>query len=188
MYLRVQDIIISLGSSLLGFTFQKAITSWPCFLPYNKFGSWSSCFYILWVWVPYFLHKLRDDPLDHGFAINGLGMLTFILSKLFFGYWSDFYGVERLIQLGSFLMVIYSPFGFYILSVGHYWACVAAIMGFAVFFGLYGAPITAWMVKLFPNTESKMSSVGIAYNFGLAILGEYSETSKMPCSRMKADL
>jgi len=140
-------------------------------------------FYMLFVWMPTYLTKIVDPPVEHALLVNTISMAFLISSFLIAGKLSDRFGRKTIIGTGTLLIGLFAYPLFVVLDQGSMMEALAAQLVFAFFLALIQGPMPATMVEMFP-TKYRFSGIAIGYNITLAFFGG---TAPMICTWMIAE-
>jgi len=130
---------------------------------------WSSGFYLSFVWMAIFMKDLLEPALPGAFAINSLSLLSSVV--IFFpvaGYLSDVYGRVRIMTIGGFGMLFYSPIAINLIGLSQPVLAYASQTLLGIVLSLWGSPMLAWLVESF-GPEARLTSVSIGFNIAQAL-------------------
>ncbi len=134
--------------------------------------------YLLYAYMPTYLHLVLGMPLSQALFINVLGLGLFNILVPFSGLLSDYVGRKPLFIVGALAFITLSYPLFLLLSQGTFNTCFTAIACFTVFIALYHGPLPATMSEFFP-AKVRASAVAISYNFAASL---FSGTCPLVCS------
>jgi len=122
----------------------------------------TTSFYLTFVWMAIFYHKLIHPPIPNAFLITTLSLLfSCVIITPIPGMLSDKYGRIKVMIPGAIGVMLFGPFTIYISS-----STSNAMITFlsqsllSVSICFWGAPLAAWMVESFPP-EIRLTSVSI---------------------------
>ena len=129
-------------------------------------------FYTMSVFVIGFLRKAKGFSMDETLFMNAIAMFVMMLTVPISGYMSDRIGRKRIMFWTTivFLFLIYPIFLLLIHSEGHMTYALTANVLLGAMVGIYGAPIPAFLVDLFP-TRIRYTGIGLSYNISAALFG-----------------
>jgi len=140
-------------------------------------------FYMLFIWMPTYLTKIVELPVEHALLVNTISMTFLIFFILVAGKLSDRFGRKRILGIGTLLIGLCAYPLFVILDQGSMVEALAAQLAFAFLLALIQGPMPATMVEMFP-TKYRFSGIALGYNITLAIFGG---TAPMVCTWMVAE-
>ena len=127
-------------------------------------------FYIVFLFLPSFLHTFLSVDLHIALTANTIAMVVLILLLPFTGKLSDRIGrkpVMLIAQCGFIILII--PL-FWILFKGTFAAILGALIGFAILHSMNGGALSAMMAEMFP-TKIRYTGISISYNLPSGIFG-----------------
>ncbi len=129
-------------------------------------------FYTMSVFVIGFLRKAKGFSMDETLFMNACAMFVMMLTVPIAGYLSDRVGRRRIMLWVTlaFLVMIYPIFLLLIYSEGNMVYALTANILLGAMVGLYGGPIPAFLVDLFP-TRIRYTGIGLSYNISAALFG-----------------
>jgi MHS family proline/betaine transporter-like MFS transporter len=130
---------------------------------------WSSGFYLSFVWMAIFMQDLLQPALPGAFAINSASLLSSVV--IFFpvaGHLSDVYGRVRIMTIGGFGMLFYSPIAINLIGLSQPILAYASQTLLGIVLSLWGSPMLAWLVESF-EPEARLTSVSIGFNIAQAL-------------------
>lgn len=142
-------------------------------------SAFHSCLIIMsFMYLNIYLNQNMNIPMRVSIFYNQLSLLTFILSVLLFGYFSDTFRKEKLMKFITLLVVLSSYPIFLSINQGTTCSIILAECFLGMLTGAYAACNNGYVYNLFP-TEVRVSGIGISYSLGMATIGS---TTPIICS------
>merc|ERR1712154_736645 len=112
-----------------------------------------SLYYLYWIWMPTWLHKLRPEPRlgNEAFGLNTCGLILLAFSFIFGGWLGDRFGLRKMCTLGVVLCAVVAVPGFWILETKSFWWAAGVTVVFAICYGVYVGPLTALFYLSLPD-------------------------------------
>jgi len=126
--------------------------------------------YILFVWIPTYLSDIIKNPFDDALSFNTISMIVLFISILISGYLSDIYGRLKIMMFATIAMILFVYPLFGMLQDSRWEIVLSAQLLFAVIVGFIQGPMPSLMAEMF-ETNIRYTSIGIGYNFSVAVLG-----------------
>ena len=129
-------------------------------------------FYLPFVWLPTWLARINQPPLDQSKALTAstIALVALLILTPLTALLADRVGKKPMFLASAIGYAVLTYPLFLLLKTGTYSAAVLAGLVFAACNSLYSGCMAATMVELFP-TRTRYSGVAIGYNTGQAILG-----------------
>jgi MFS transporter, MHS family, proline/betaine transporter len=129
-------------------------------------------FYLPFVWLPTWLARINQPPLDQSKALTAstIALMALLILTPLTALLADRVGKKPMFLASAIGYAVLTYPLFLLLKTGTYSAAVLAGLVFAACNSLYSGCMAATMVELFP-TRTRYSGVAIGYNTGQAILG-----------------
>jgi MFS transporter, MHS family, proline/betaine transporter len=129
-------------------------------------------FYLPFVWLPTWLARINQPPLDQSKALTAstIALVALLILTPLTALLADRVGKKPMFLASAIGYAVLTYPLFLLLRTGTYSAAVLAGLVFAACNSLYSGCMAATMVELFP-TRTRYSGVAIGYNTGQAILG-----------------
>jgi MFS transporter, MHS family, proline/betaine transporter len=129
-------------------------------------------FYLPFVWLPTWLARINQPPLDQSKALTAstIALVALLILTPLTALLADRVGKKPMFLASAIGYAVLTYPLFLLLETGTYSAAVLAGLVFAACNSLYSGCMAATMVELFP-TRTRYSGVAIGYNTGQAILG-----------------
>lgn len=135
----------------------------------------SISFYLLFVWMPSYLHVYIGFSHQSAFLLSTVGLGALILSTMFFGYVSKRIG-ERNLAVFSILSITIAAYpAFIILQYNSLVLAYGVLLFFALCLGCIDGVIMSIMGDLFTK-EIRCSGMSISFTIPTAVLGGLSPT------------
>lgn len=132
---------------------------------------WCGCFYVFFVWMAIFMESLSPNPVPDAFEVNCLSLFFSVIVMFpFAGILSDVFGRTRIMRVGAFGILIFSPLFVHVISLGETFPAFCAQTSQGIFLTLWGAPMCAWLAESF-KPELRLTAVSIGYNIAQALIG-----------------
>jgi MHS family proline/betaine transporter-like MFS transporter len=121
-----------------------------------------------------FMEVLAEPPKEHSFWVNA-GSLLFglILPLPFAGMLSDYVGRFKVMVSGAIGLSIIGPIGMMVIAKGSEFDAFLAQCAIGVFLGLFGAPMNAWLVDMFPQ-KIRLTSAALGYDLASCTAAAFS--------------
>jgi MFS transporter, MHS family, proline/betaine transporter len=129
-------------------------------------------FYLPFVWLPTWLARINQPPLDQSKALTAstIALVALLILTPLTALVADRVGKKPMFLASAIGYAVLTYPLFLLLQTGTFCAAVVAGLVFAACNSLYSGCMAATMVELFP-TRTRYSGVAIGYNAGQAILG-----------------
>ena len=108
--------------------------------------------------------------LAHADMINSICMVFATLLLPLFGWLSDLYGRRKILNLGSWGLILFTFPIMYALITYNYYPVLIAQLVYVVFIAARSGPISATLAEIFP-THIRNTALGVGYNLCFAIFG-----------------
>ncbi len=126
--------------------------------------------YMMFVWIPTYLSNIIEHPIHNSLVINTISMIVLFVTIPAAGYISDIYGRRKLMIIATVCMIVLVLPLFLMLKTGDWYIVLTAQIIFAIIVGFLQGPMPTLMTEMFP-VRIRYTSIGIGYNFSVAILG-----------------
>ena len=126
--------------------------------------------YIMFVWMPTYLSDIIKHPLHNALEINTYAMFVLLFTIPLAGYLSDKVGRAKMMIYATIAMLITIYPLFLLLQQGNWYLVLTAQIIFALIVGFLQGPMPSLMTEMFP-VNVRYTSIGIGYNFSVALLG-----------------
>jgi len=148
---------------------------WETFL----ISSFHSCLIVMsFMYINIYLNQNLNIPMEISIFYNQFSLISFILSVLLLGYFSDTFRKEWFMKFITGLVVLFSYPIFLSLNQGTSFSIILAECLLGMLTGAYAACNNGYVYNLFP-TEVRVSGIGIGYSLGMAAIGS---TTPIICS------
>jgi len=127
-------------------------------------------FYLLFVFMPSFLHNFHNVDLHVALTTNSFAMLVLLACIPLMGIISDRTGRKPILLIAHLFLVICSFFLFHLIFKNTTFAIFGALAIFAIPVSISQAVLPVTMVEMFP-TRVRYTGVSITYNLGMALFG-----------------
>jgi MHS family proline/betaine transporter-like MFS transporter len=121
-----------------------------------------------------FMDVLAEPPKEHAFWINAMSLLIGLILPLpLAGMLSDYIGHFKVMCFGAFGLSIVGPIGMMTIASGSDKDAFCAQCVIGVFLALFGAPMNAWLVDLFP-AKIRLTSASLGYDLASCSASAFS--------------
>lgn len=135
----------------------------------------STTFYLLFVWMPSYLHVFLNLPAKSAFLSNSIGLFTLIILTLLMGYLFKNSQRKTALITGIFFICAVSWPLLTLVSKKIFILIVLTQITFALGLSLIDGVITATSASIF-NPKTRCSGMSIGFTFSTAIFGGLSPT------------
>mmetsp|Transcript_35817 Transcript_35817/g.31600 ORF Transcript_35817/g.31600 Transcript_35817/m.31600 type:complete len:506 (-) Transcript_35817:47-1564(-) len=130
-----------------------------------------SSYYTIYVWLPTYLHELREDPLENAYAITVGVMFIGMAFGIFSGWLGDKYSPIRVLLTGGVVYLIGVVIFFPILGTANEGMAAFAMIVIGILHGLFSGPSSVWAIDQLGDASTRYTALGIGYNISLALFG-----------------
>ena len=135
---------------------------------------WGSGFYVTFVWMAMYMHRLIPNPIPNAFWINALALsLGIILALPLFGHLSDAAGRKPIMFIGACTVAAAGPLAVYVISMGNPVTAFFAQWFIGIGLSIYAGPMLAWIAESFPP-EVRLTSASLGYDLAHATVAGFS--------------
>jgi len=129
-------------------------------------------FYVTFVWLPVFMEDLLDPAIPYAFWINVTSLfLTAFVFLPSAGWLADQHGTVPVMKCGAVLFCLIAPVSLYLIgSLNDAMVSLYCEIAMAFAFSLFGSPLLAWLVELFPPSV-RLTSISLGFNIAYAFGG-----------------
>lgn len=134
----------------------------------------SGAFYIVFVWMPTYLHDLQPQGgLASAFVLNTCGITMLGLSILVWGWAADWWEFRQDTQLlfATLTFGAIAPLVCRLFEYGHVVSILTAYCLVSAVLGAYSSIISAWLVAQVPDVTHRYAAIGVGFNINCAIWG-----------------
>jgi len=127
-------------------------------------------FYLLFVFMPSFLHNFHNVDLHIALTTNSYAMIILLACIPLMGIISDRIGRKPMLLFAHLALVVLSFFLFHLIFKNTTLSILGALAIFAIPVSVTQAVLPVTMVEMFP-TRVRYTGVSITYNLGMALFG-----------------
>lgn len=126
-------------------------------------------YWLIFSFMPTYISQFLKLPLNVGFSLTSITLLSYIVALPFAGYLADRFGRRTIMLIGSIGIVVLSYPLFLILSnTQSFFVMILIVMILAMTFALFQGPNTVAMNELFPS-KVRVSGFSIPYQLASAV-------------------
>lgn len=120
------------------------------------------------------MEVLADPPKEHSFWVNaGSLLLGLILPLPIAGHLSDIIGRFKVMVSGAIGLAIVGPIGMVVIAKGTEFHAFCAQCAIGLCLALFGAPMNAWLVDMFPH-KIRLTSAALGYDLANCTAAAFS--------------
>ncbi len=127
-------------------------------------------FYILFVWMPIYLHFFQKFTLNEAFFLNISTMVVLVILTPCCGYIADKIGRNKMAVMCAILVASLVYPAFQIINTGRFLETLIALTVLAICFSLIEGTTAAITSQLF-DAEYRLSGIGPSYNISMSLFG-----------------
>jgi MHS family proline/betaine transporter-like MFS transporter len=131
------------------------------------------CATLLFVTLKAYLVQYVKMPLMTAIALDFFMLIIVLVLTPFMGKISDKYGHRKIAQYAAIGFIIFSYPFYMLLNQGLLISQMLAVLGFAILFSSYSAPVPVLCCDLFP-TSVRVSGIALGANLAVAFLGGFA--------------
>jgi len=131
-------------------------------------------FYTTFVWMAIYMKALADPPIEHSFWVNASSLLFgLIIPTPIAGMLSDYLGKFKVMVSGAIGLSIIGPIAMVIISKGSALDAFLAQCSIGICLALFGAPMNAWLVDMFPH-KIRLTSAALGFDLASCTAAAFS--------------
>lgn len=130
-----------------------------------------SSYYTIYVWLPTYLHELREDPLDNSYAITVGVMVISMIFSVYSGYLGDVYTPTKVLLTAGPIYLIGLVILFPLLAFANEGVSAVIMVAIAILHAMYSGPSSVWAIDQLCDASTRYTTLGIGYNISLALFG-----------------
>mmetsp|Transcript_37710 Transcript_37710/g.70568 ORF Transcript_37710/g.70568 Transcript_37710/m.70568 type:complete len:520 (+) Transcript_37710:81-1640(+) len=131
--------------------------------------SLTSIFYVNFVWMPTYLHDLREPRCAPAFALNTVGLFAMCFLQPFWGWVADRGSYEIMMALSLAMGSVFGLTVFVQMATAESPVVLACYLLEAIPTSVVAALMTVWMFERVPNVSLRYATMGIAIGTGSAL-------------------
>ncbi|KAL7528466.1 hypothetical protein ACHAXR_005348 [Thalassiosira sp. AJA248-18] len=135
---------------------------------------YGGAFYTSFVWMATYMDVLIDPPIENAFWVNAMALLFGIVLVLpVTGMLSDHTGRLKAMIAGAVGLAILGPIMLWVISTGGSVKAFFAQWTIGLFLSLFGGPMNAWLVEMFP-AKFRLTSAALGYDLAHCTASAFS--------------